>query len=121
MAMHILPASGGEVRELYSSEIYKAVTRGFTPVLTWSKDGRYILFSNVMPDQQNTVVPIYQLKRIPVEGGEPQVLDLKMARIERLSIHPDGKTLAFSSFGVTKKQPILWKMENFLQKTEDKK
>ncbi len=116
MAMHILPASGGEMRELYSSEISKAVTRGFTPVLTWSKDGRYILFSNVMQDQQNTVVPTYQLMRIPVDGGEPQALDLKMASMKRLCIHPDGKALAFSSFGTSMKQPILWKMENFLPK-----
>ncbi|MCJ7580215.1 MAG: tetratricopeptide repeat protein, partial [Candidatus Aminicenantes bacterium] len=121
MTMHILPATGGEVRELYSSENRDDVTRGFTPVLTWSKDGRYILFTNKVPNQQNMVVPILQLMRIPVEGRDPQALDLKMANMEGLSIHPDGKTMAFSSLGAAMKMPILWKMENFLPKTKDKK
>jgi len=108
--MHILPASGGEVRELHTYEY----SESFTLVLTWSRDGRYILFSNVVPDQEKKVVPTFHLLRIPAEGGIPQALDLKMVRMENLSIHPDGKTMAFSSFGATMKMPILWKMENFL-------
>lgn len=112
MVIHILPASGGEARELYRNEY----SESFSLVLTWSKDGKYILFSNVVPDQKKTIVPTFHLLRIPAEGGEPKTLDLKMVRMENLSIHPDGKALAFSSFGATMKQPILWKMENFLPK-----
>ena len=118
MVIHILPSSGGEARELYRDEY----SLSFSLALTWSKDGKYILFSNVVPDKEKKVVPFFHLQRIPVEGGAPQTLDLKTARIENLSIHPDGKTLAFFSFGgLTMKMPILWKMKNFLPKTKDKK
>jgi Tol biopolymer transport system component len=72
--MSILPASGGEIRELYRYEY----NLSFSLVLTWSQDGRYILFSNVVPDQQKSIVPTFHLLRIPAEGGEPQALDLKI-------------------------------------------
>ncbi|MFC2161826.1 tetratricopeptide repeat protein [Acidobacteriota bacterium] len=117
IVMHILSASGGEARELYRNEY----SLSFSVALAWSQDGRYILFSNVVPDQENKIVPTFHLLQIPVEGGEPQALDLKTVRLENLSIHPDGKTLAFFSFGATMKMPNLWKMENFLPKTKDKK
>lgn len=117
MAIHILPASGGVARELYREKDNESSSL----VLTWSKDGRYILFSDVVPDQEQNVVPTFQLLRIPTEGGEPQALDLKMVRMENLSIHPDGKTMSFFSFGPTMKMPTLWKMENFLPKSNDKK
>ena len=108
--MSILPASGGEIRELYRYEY----NLSFSLVLTWSNDGRYILFSNVVPDQEKKLVPTFHLLRILAEGGDPQALDLEMIRMENLSFHPDGKTMAFSSFGATMKMPNLWKMENYL-------
>jgi Tol biopolymer transport system component len=117
LVMHILPASGGEIRELYRCEY----SESFSLVLTWSKDGKYILFSNVVPDQEKKLVPTFHLLRIPAEGGEPQALDLKMVRMENLSIHPDGKTMAFFSFGATMRMPNLWKMENFLPESLKKK
>ncbi len=110
MVLHILPVSGEEARELYRTEYTKSFSLG----LTWSQDGNYILFSDVVPDQEKKIVPSFHLLRIPIEGGEPQALDLKMFRMENLNIHPDGKTLAFFSFGATMKMPNLWKMENFL-------
>ncbi|MFH1944695.1 MAG: tetratricopeptide repeat protein [Acidobacteriota bacterium] len=117
MVIHILPSSGGEARELYRNEY----SLSFSLALTWSKDGKYILFSNVVPDQEKKTVPTFHLLQIPLEGGEPQALDLKTVRIENLSVHPDGKNMAFFSFGPTMKMPILWKMENFLPKSNDKK
>ena len=117
MVIHILPSSGGEARELYRNEY----SLSFSLALTWSKDGKYIVFSNVVPDQEKKIVPTFHLLQIPLEGGEPQALDLKTVRIENLSVHPDGKNMAFFSFGPTMKMPILWKMENFLPKSNDKK
>ncbi|MFC2157840.1 tetratricopeptide repeat protein [Acidobacteriota bacterium] len=115
LVIHILPVSGGEARELYRTEY----SLSFSLVLTWSQDGKYILFSNVVPGQEEKAVPTFQLFRISAEGGEPQALDLKMTRIHNLSVHPDGKTFAFYSFGTTYKEPILWKMENFLPGKKD--
>ena len=117
LVIHLLPVSGGEARELFRSDY----SLSFPLVLTWSQDGKYILFTDVLPDQEEKVVPTFQLKRIPVGGGEPQALDLKMVRLQNLNFHPDGKTLAFYSFGTTYKDPILWKMENFLPKIKDNK
>jgi len=63
----------------------------------------------------------WDMWRISVEGGEGQKLDMKMARFLHMSIHPDGRHIAFSSFGRSLKYPEVWVMENFLPKRTTKK
>jgi Tol biopolymer transport system component len=99
-----MPVGGGEPRELYR---FKEEYKNERPI-TWSVDGKYILFSKKEPGQDR-----WDLYRIPVEGGEPQKLGLGIEnRFMNLSVHPNGWNIAFSSTEQTNVE--FWVMENFL-------
>jgi Tol biopolymer transport system component len=102
----IMPASGGDPREIYSFE------HAGNPVITpaWSADGSYILFSKKRPDPDQ----MWDLYRISAEGGEAQKIDLSMNEFRHLSVHPDGRHIAFSSEGYGPRYAEVWVMENFL-------
>jgi Tol biopolymer transport system component len=105
-SLKVMPVTGGEPRELYKFE----KEEGFRSI-TWSADGKYIIFAK-QPLKQND--PKGELCRIPAEGGEPEKLGLEMIRINDLSVHPDGRHIVFSSPGSSVKFPEVWVMENFL-------
>lgn len=105
----IIPSSGGEPRDLYS---FKQPDHMATPT-AWSSDGNYILFGKYkVPEESHGGMA--ELWRIAVDGGEPQKLDLTMFRLGSLSMHPNGKHLAFSSLGHELVDAELWVIENFL-------
>ena len=96
----MLPISGGEPIELCKSE----GLRGPRRVVTWTPDGKYLLFSEKL--KQGSV-----MWRISPDGGEPEKLWQSDKEISSLSIHPDGQQIVFSTF----EQVIeIWIMENFL-------
>mgnify|MGYP001055318588 CR=1 FL=1 len=105
----IMPASGGDPREIYSFE------HEDSPIITpaWSADGRYILFYKLR-SLVTEINEMWDLYCISAEGGEAQKIDLSMTRFRHLSIHPDGQHLAFSSAGFTPRYAEVWAMENFL-------
>ena len=110
----IMPASGGEPREIYRFE------QGGNYVITpaWSADGRYIYFSKLQkPQGQGNIWDLY---RISAETGEAQKINLSMAQLRHYSVHPDGLLLAFSSMGTNPEQSQVWVMENFLPKDKIK-
>ncbi|MCJ7488159.1 MAG: hypothetical protein MUQ25_18615, partial [Candidatus Aminicenantes bacterium] len=84
---------------------------------TWTPDGKYVLFPKHNSEEQG----MSQLWSIPVQGGEPEKLDIEMTHFYNLTVHPDGTQLAFSSNGPSLKQPELWMMENFLPDRSSKK
>jgi Tol biopolymer transport system component len=106
--IRIVPASGGEPREIYSFE--QEGNQIMTPA--WSADGQYIYFSKLQ--KSLPLEAMMDLYRIPIDGGAPQKLDLTMKRIRHLSVHPDGQRIAFSSMGANPEQSQVWVMENFL-------
>jgi len=108
--LRILPAAGGEPRELLSFEEYA----NWRTHVTWSAGGKHILFVKSSQEGIPRTGDKSDLWRIPVEGGKPQKLDLTMSRFFHLTVHPDGKHIAFSSYGPSMKMPELWVMENFL-------
>lgn len=111
----IMPASGGEPREIYRFET------GGNYVITpaWSADGRYVYFSKLQkPQGQGNIWDLY---RISAETGEAQKIDLSMAQLRHYSVHPDGQRLAFSSMGENPEQSQVWAMENFLPVEKVKK
>ncbi|MEE8604975.1 MAG: tetratricopeptide repeat protein, partial [Candidatus Aminicenantaceae bacterium] len=110
----IIPTKGGEPKVLFRFEH----VGGHPTALTWTADGKYILFS-LSQKKQGLQKSLW---RIPVAGGEPQNLGLRMAFYDNLSAHPDGRRVAFSSYGASWKNPEIWVMENFLpeEKTEGK-
>ena len=102
--LRIMPAAGGEPRELHRCE----QEDGRCVALRWTPDGKYILFVIAQGRQKKC-----SLWRIPMEGGDPQKLGSEMKdHIFGLSIHPDGQHIAFhTSAG----WPVeVWAMENFL-------
>jgi Tol biopolymer transport system component len=99
--IRILPAAGGETRELLPGKIQEWVF----PV--WAQDGKTILFGGRISDPKETKREIWQ---IPVEGGDPQKISSDMAGRD-IKLHPDGRRIAFTS-GKTSTE--IWVMENFL-------
>ena len=77
--------------------------------LAWTPDGRHVLFAKRRDEAT-------ELWRIPVEGGEPENLGMTMGRIEHLSIHPDGRRIAFTGPGPSPGAKV-WVMEDFLPKS----
>ena len=101
----IMPAAGGEHRELYR---FKQEDLMFVS-LRWTPDGKYILFEHVEPGQNK-----WSLWRIPMEGGEPQKVGLEWDVRILLSVHPDGRHIVFSSPSSIGENSGNWVMENFL-------
>jgi Tol biopolymer transport system component len=70
--------------------------------IAWSADGRFIFFTKGLD-------PSTEVWRVPVAGGSAQRTGIALPRIQRISVHPDGKTLAISA-GVPKFE--VWALEN---------
>ena len=102
----IMPSSGGEPREVYRSEFES----GTLIIPAWSVDGRYIYF----PWPRNPKENIADLYRVSRDGGKAERIDLGMMFVRFLSVHPDGKRIAFWSPGEKPGQAQVWVMENFL-------
>lgn len=107
--LKVLPVAGGEPIELCRFEKDHQVKY---IDITWSPDGRYIYFSKQKPKGNG----IWELWRIPSEGGEAQNFKLAMHRFMQLNIHPDGKRITFASMTMHEKVGAVWVMENFLPK-----
>jgi RNA polymerase sigma factor (sigma-70 family) len=107
-ALKIMPAAGGEPRELY---IFVDNWNNRPIPITWTADGKYILFLREKPEKDD---PKWELCRISADGGEPERLGLEMTRFEfnSLSVHPDGQHIAFSTS--TTRPAEIWVMENLL-------
>lgn len=105
--LKVIPIAGGEPKELFTWD----QTGGHPISITWTADGRYILFSRKQKDSRK-----WDLWRIPAEGGEAQKLELTMMSFWNLNVHPDGRRIAFSSYGLTPPRSEIWVMENFLPK-----
>lgn len=106
--LEIIPTAGGKSREVLQLEEGETVTS-----IAWTPDSRGLIFA-----ANRTNKPKSELWRVSVEGGRRQKLGLKMDRMYRLCIHPEGQRIAFYSDHISKK---VWVMENFLPELKDKK
>ena len=98
MVLTLMPTAGGPVRELHR---LKAVSsRG----VAWTPDGRQLLFA-FLRDRKG------ELWRIPLEGGQPQRLDVAVDGLWQFRLHPDGRRVAFEAW---ENKSEVWTMENFL-------
>jgi Tol biopolymer transport system component len=108
-SLNILPASGGEIKEIWNFGEIERGTPGIDQV--WSADGRYILYS--APDLSN--LRNWDVWRIAAEGGKPEKIGLEDSwGIFSLTITPDGRKLAYASRGGASTDSELWVLENFL-------
>lgn len=95
----VLPASGGEAREVYRTP--RPILA--SAVLCWTPDGQYILFRGV-DDQRNMDVIV-----IPVAGGESRRIR-GVPGLWGFNLHPDGRRFTFNYGGTTKGE--IWVIEN---------
>ena len=103
-----MPIKGGEARDVCQIAKDPGAHR-----LIWTPDGQKILFTL---RRQDVAKPVnsdqtFELWQVSAAGGQPQKVGLAMERLRDLSLHPDGKRLAFAA-GQSK--PEVWVMENFL-------
>ena len=98
----VIPVTGGEPKELYE---------GHPTDITWTPDRHYLLF--VMREEKGSAV-----WRISSKGGDPEVIWKSKDFVTGLSIHPNEKEIAVSTFV---QEQTIWVMENFLPKTENAK
>jgi len=108
-SLNVMPATGGELRELCSFEKADGFKFGRNCSMTWTGDGKYIFYTVKDSKSDNDK---WELCRIPAEGGESQRLGLKMGDFVCLSVHPDGRHIAFSTRRLASSE--VWVMENFL-------
>ena len=106
--LNIMPSSGGELRQVLMFK-YEELIR----TVAWTPDGRKLLYAKLTNNGNKC-----ELWQISVEGGEPKNFGLAMDHLNYLSIHPDGRRIAFCS---SHESGEIWVMENFLPKTTDKK
>jgi Tol biopolymer transport system component len=98
-AVNIVSTTGGQPRKLTEADDSCGIT--------WTPDGRYLLFGRKNGDAK------LELCRIPTQGGEPQETGLTFYGWNvDVRMHPDGRRIAFASKQVDKNE--VWALENFL-------
>jgi Tol biopolymer transport system component len=94
--LKVMPLAGGEARELMK---LKDPWR-----LTWIPDNRNLLL-------QRGEFPNISVYRVPIDGGKPLELDLKIRGMQQARVHPDRRQIAFWA---RNSKSEIWVMENFL-------
>jgi Tol biopolymer transport system component len=103
----VIPSMGGEVRELLREDEDKSLIPIAFGSMAWASDGRSLLFvRSTTPGGSKT-----ELWQMPLQGGEPRKLELVAENMHDLSVHPDGRHIAFTA---GKPKSEIWVMENFL-------
>lgn len=97
-ALLVIPSGGGETREVLRMQ------KGGLSGVEWTPDGRQLFFSRAGDSAP-------ELWRIPLEGGQPQKLELSTDWQGDVSLHPAGRRIAFTA---GKNRSEVWVMENFL-------
>jgi len=94
----VIPVAGGEARTLAT------ISPSDPKEMAWASG--YVLFLKKTKEAN-------ELWRVSSIGGVPQKLDITMPGLMELSVHPDGRKIAFRA-GVAKSDVLV--MENFLAK-----
>jgi len=98
-SLWIMPSSGGEARKFLQPR-----KSGRIRAIAWTPDGEYVLFTK--GEKKGT-----SLWRISPKGGDTLKLWQSKKQLSGLSVHPDGRQIAFYT---TKIDTEIWVMENFL-------
>lgn len=107
-SLKVVSTSGGQPREVVRWPKPEVTSPGSG--LTWTLDGRYLLFTRPKQDPKQGE-QINELWRVSAEGGEPERLGLAMEQLSFLRFHPDGRQILFRSGTFSSE---IWVLENFL-------
>lgn len=105
-SVKVMPVDGEQPRELLKALRPERIQAGF-PV-EWTPNGKYVL---VAKTRDARGVPMNEVLRVPVDGGEAQPIGLARRGMWSVSVHPDGRQIAFDS---QESRAEVWAMENFL-------
>jgi len=111
--MGIIPVHGGEAQELHTFDVMGEFL--ITP--SWTPDGKYIYFSV----KDNPADEDWDMWRFSLDTRRAEQLSLKTVNFRHPSIHPDGRSMIFSTEGALTHSSGVWMIENFLPKEGGKK
>lgn len=112
-ALMVMPSLGGEARAIFQMKDARPYPPPFR--IDWSPDGKYIFFAKRAGQET-----LFELFRIPAQGGTPEPSGIVKEALHNISICPDGKRIAFSA-GIAPPKPSIWVMENVFGKEEESK
>ena len=75
--------------------------------MAWSPDGQWLYYANCYGEGR------VELWRINTESRKEELLDKTFPHVKQLTMHPDGRRLAFTVGEMSGKSSI-WVMKNFL-------
>ncbi len=103
----VVPTAGGEAKEVFRISDGQRIT-----IPAWMQDSRNIIFALNKVGQAFS----FQLIRIDVDSGKPENLGMTMEGVVpySLSVHPDGKRIAFTSGKESYYREETWVLKNFL-------
>ena len=106
--MLLIPANGGEPREVFSMKGDGPRFAGGSPTgLSWTPDGRYLVFAR-RAELGNKKMDLW---RVAVTGGEPEKVGPLLDNVYDVVVHPGGNRVVFST---REPRQEVWVMENFL-------
>ncbi len=113
-----MPATGGVPKELLKNDELKQY-----PMIAWTPDGQFLLFTNSIPVTESIPERINAVWLIPASGGQARELCRPQTTMwgvlwRTLDVHPDGKRIVFDCFEYRHE---VWAMENFLPTTASSK
>jgi len=100
--LKVMPAAGGVARDLL-----RGVQLPWPGQMVWTPDGLSLLFAQ----RASSAGSKADLWLVSVRGGQPRKLDLTAEGLRDVSIHPDGRHIAFTA---VQERSEIWVMENFL-------
>jgi Tol biopolymer transport system component len=104
-ALSVIPSGGGTPRLLH-----RFPQLSFIVPPEWTPDGKYILVGARTPEMKKGMI----LYRIPAQGGKTQEMVLQQLFVDRPTVHPDGRRIAFTTEVGFGKGDEIWVMRNFL-------
>jgi Tol biopolymer transport system component len=113
VVIDVMAAEVGSRREVYRASGFQRIAN-----ITWTTDGRYLVFAPSPDTGANTKAYL----RVPLDGGEAQPIGISASQDERvqfpssfgaLRIHPGGHQLVYTGRGIVAQSEV-WALENFI-------
>jgi Tol biopolymer transport system component len=103
-AIKLLSITDGKIRELIKAQV--GSLRG---TIAWAPDGNWLYFG-----KWNKEKKVSELWRVSANGSNVKDLGISFPQLSFISVHPDGKRLAFTR-GFAAPIFSIWLMKNFLK------
>jgi Tol biopolymer transport system component len=106
--VRVVPVTGGTPRGIYRFPHF-----GYNWItLAFGADGKSLFVPRKLTPSPED--PYWTLLRVPIDGGEPHDLGLRMVGFQKVTACPDGEKILFESWGFGQKSDEVWVIENFL-------